>query len=89
MIQIYQFYFIFQAHTYEYRQLYMRPISIGARSHLMSNAFVLPGCHLDGNNTIYPCTFIMKGDQLPQNTHWKGSPAQYCSHSTSRYIRLS
>ena len=57
----------------------MRPVVIGTRSHLMSNAFVLPGCHLDGNNTIYPCTLIMKGDQLPANTHWKGSPARHCS----------
>jgi hypothetical protein len=55
----------------------MRPVSIGSRSHLMSGAFILPGCHLAGNNIIHPCTLIMKGDQLPINTDWEGSPARY------------
>ncbi|CAF4100658.1 unnamed protein product [Adineta steineri] len=72
-----------QAHTYEYRQSYMRPVIIGAHSHLMPNAFVLPGCHLDGNNTIYPCTLIMKGDKLPMHTNWQGSPARHFQSSCS------
>ncbi|CAF1098711.1 unnamed protein product [Rotaria sordida] len=72
-----------QAHTYEYRQLYLRPVSIGTRSHLMANALVLPGCHLDGNNTICPCTLIMKGDKLPMHTDWKGSPPSHCHSSLS------
>ncbi|CAF4198699.1 unnamed protein product, partial [Adineta steineri] len=71
------------AHTYEYRQSYLRPVMIGAHSHLMPNAFVLPGCHLDGNNTIYPCTLIMKGDKLPMHTNWKGSPARHFQSSCS------
>jgi hypothetical protein len=61
----------------------MRRVSIGTRSHLMANAFILPGCHLDGNNTIYPCTLIMKGDQVPMNTDWEGSPAGHRSQSTN------
>jgi carbonic anhydrase/acetyltransferase-like protein (isoleucine patch superfamily) len=55
----------------------MRPVLIGSHSYLMPNAFVLPGCHLNGNNIIHPCTLIIKGDQLPINTNWHGSPAKY------------
>ncbi len=60
----------------------MRPVSIGSHSHIMSGAFILPGCHLKGNNQIYPCTMIMKGDQLPINTNWQGSPATYYQSSS-------
>jgi hypothetical protein len=41
----------------------------------MSGSFVLAGCKLMGNNRLYPYTMVMKNDQLPLNTNWKGVPA--------------
>ncbi|CAF1180004.1 unnamed protein product [Adineta steineri] len=67
-----------QGHSFEQRILKLAPVSIGNSCILMSYAIVMPGCKLMGNNRLYPLTLIMKNDQLPLNTHWKGLPAQSC-----------
>jgi hypothetical protein len=42
----------------------------------MSNALVLSGSRLEGQNRILPLTLVMKDDQLPPGTNWSGVPAQ-------------
>ncbi|CAF0983858.1 unnamed protein product [Adineta steineri] len=64
-----------QGHSFEQRILKLAPVSIGNSCVLMSGSIVMAGCKLMGNNRLYPGTLIMKNDQLPSNTHWKGVPA--------------
>ncbi|CAF1065799.1 unnamed protein product, partial [Adineta steineri] len=64
-----------QGHSFEQRILQLAPVSIGNSCILMSGSIVMAGCKLMGNNRLYPGTLIMKNDQLPLNTHWKGIPA--------------
>ncbi|CAF3839123.1 unnamed protein product [Adineta steineri] len=68
-----------QGHSFEQRILKLAPVSIGNSCVLMSGSIVMAGCKLMGNNRLYPGTLIMKNDQLPLNTHWKGIPAQSCT----------
>ncbi|CAF1551551.1 unnamed protein product, partial [Adineta steineri] len=74
-----------QGHSFEQRILKLAPVSIGNSCILMSGSIVMPGCKLIGNNRLYPGTLIMKNDQLPLNTHWKGIPAL----STYNYLSTS
>ncbi|CAF3797091.1 unnamed protein product, partial [Adineta steineri] len=64
-----------QGHSFEQRIFKLAPVSIGNSCVLMSYSIVMPGCKLMGNNRLYPLTLIMKNDQLPPDTHWKGVPA--------------
>ncbi|CAF1528486.1 unnamed protein product [Adineta steineri] len=68
-----------QGHSFEQRILKLARVSIGNSCVLMSYSIVMPGCKLMGNNRLYPLTLIMKNDQLPLNTHWRGIPAQSCT----------
>ncbi|CAF1415607.1 unnamed protein product [Adineta steineri] len=65
-----------QGHSFEQRIFKLAPVSVGNSCVLMSYSIVMPGCKLMGNNRLYPMTLIMKNDQLPPDTHWKGIPAQ-------------
>ena len=65
-----------KGHTNEHRQWYMNSVSIGCHCYVMPQALILPGCDLKGNNIIYPCTLIMKGDQLSMNSDCQGSPSK-------------
>ncbi|CAF4117543.1 unnamed protein product, partial [Adineta steineri] len=65
-----------QGHSFEQRILNVAPVSIGNSCVIMSGSIVMTGCKLMGNNRLHPGTLIMKNDQLPLNTHWKGIPAQ-------------
>ncbi|CAF4131639.1 unnamed protein product, partial [Adineta steineri] len=65
-----------QGHSFEQRIFKLAPVSIGNSCVLMSGSIVMAGCKLMGSNRLYPGTLIMKNDQLPLNTHWKGIPAQ-------------
>ncbi|CAF4666490.1 unnamed protein product [Rotaria socialis] len=78
-----------QCHSFEQRIHKLANVTIGDGSVLMSGSFVLAGCKLMGNNRLYPYTMVMKNDQLPLNTNWKGVPARYVSenaHTTSSVI---
>ncbi|CAF1459222.1 unnamed protein product, partial [Adineta steineri] len=68
-----------QCHSFEQRSLKLAPVAIGNSCVLMSGSYVMAGCKLMGNNKLYPFTLIMKNDQLPPNTHWRGLPAQSCT----------
>ncbi|CAF1398961.1 unnamed protein product [Adineta steineri] len=65
-----------QGHSFEQRIFKLAPVSIGNSCILMSGTNVMAGCKLMGNSRLYPLTLIMKNDQLPPDTHWKGVPAQ-------------
>ncbi|CAF1542277.1 unnamed protein product, partial [Adineta steineri] len=65
-----------QCHSFEQRILKLAPVSIGNSCILMSYSIVMAGCKIMSNNRLYPMTLIMKNDQLPPDTHWKGVPAR-------------
>ncbi|CAF4101985.1 unnamed protein product [Adineta steineri] len=65
-----------QGHSFEQRILKLAPVSVSNSCVLMSYSIIMAGCKLMGNNRLYPLTLIMKNDQLPLNTHWKGIPAR-------------
>ncbi|CAF3542636.1 unnamed protein product [Rotaria socialis] len=70
---------VIQAHTYEKREFQLLPVAIGSDTILMSGSLIHLGCQLDGNNCLYPLTFLMKNDHLSKNTKWIGSPARLIS----------
>ena len=49
---------------------------------------MFPGCNLDGNNQIYPCTLILKGDKLAHGTKWHGSPPTMVKTPTDIYTTI-
>ena len=65
-----------QTHLFEDRVMKMSHITIGARCSVGAFAVVLydsemkPGSKLDG------LSLLMKGETLPENTRWQGSPAR-------------
>ncbi|CAF3910855.1 unnamed protein product [Rotaria sp. Silwood1] len=61
-------------HTFEHRLFQLAPSYIGQGSILDHSALTFPDCKLEGNNRVYPCTLILKGDWLPKGTMWKGNP---------------
>ncbi|CAF1287843.1 unnamed protein product [Didymodactylos carnosus] len=63
-----------QCHTHEQRILKMVPTTVGPNSILRSISMLFPGCRLEGNNIINPCTLILKDDHLPEHTEWLGCP---------------
>jgi hypothetical protein len=68
--------FYFKGHTFERRSFKLAPVTVNHSSILMSNALILAGSTLQGQNRILPLTRVMKNDQLPPNTNWSGVPAQ-------------
>ncbi|CAF3372207.1 unnamed protein product, partial [Rotaria sp. Silwood2] len=64
------------SHTYEQRLLKFKSCSIGRNTIMYPYTIVLAGANLDGNNTLYPLTLIMKDDHLKKYTKYQGCPAK-------------
>ncbi|CAF4299139.1 unnamed protein product, partial [Adineta steineri] len=52
------------------------PVNVNRCCVIMSDAVILSGSTLQGQNRILPITLVMKDDQLLPNTKWSGVPAQ-------------
>jgi hypothetical protein len=65
-----------KCYTFDQHVLKLAPVTVGHSSVLTSNALVLSGSTLCGQNRILPWTLVMKNDHLHPNTKWSGVPAQ-------------
>ncbi|UJR19788.1 hypothetical protein I4U23_022922 [Adineta vaga] len=65
-----------QCHTFEHRQLKLRPVKIGSHCILKDMSFVLPGVEFLGYNYLHPCSLALPHDQFKLHTDWSGSPTK-------------
>ncbi|CAF3873590.1 unnamed protein product, partial [Adineta steineri] len=65
-----------QCHTFEQRIYKVARVNVNQYCVIMSDAVILSGSTLQGQNRILPITLVMKDDQLIPNTNWSGVPAQ-------------
>jgi len=65
-----------QTHLYEDRLMKVGRIKIGDDVTLGAGSIVLYDTEVGSNTQIGPLTLVMKGEKLPGNSAWIGSPAQ-------------
>ncbi|CAF1413248.1 unnamed protein product [Adineta steineri] len=58
-----------QCHTFEQRLFKLVPVTINDSSVIMSNALILSGAQLQGQNRLLPWTLVMKDDQVSAKTN--------------------
>ena len=63
-----------QTHLFEDRVMKIGAIKFGDRVTLGSRAIVLYDSEIGNGVTIEPLSLIMKGETIPENTQWGGSP---------------
>jgi non-ribosomal peptide synthetase-like protein len=65
-----------QTHLFEDRIMKMSTVCIGAHCTVGSDAVVLYDTHMESGAVLGPLSLLMKGETLPANTRWHGSPAR-------------
>ena len=65
-----------QTHLYEDRMMKIGNIWIGNDVTIGSGSTILYDTHIGDGAVIGPLTLVMKGEELPADTAWVGSPAQ-------------
>jgi len=68
---------ILQTHLYEDRIFKMSTIDIQAGCNVGISSIVLYNTVMEENSTLGSLSLLMKGETLPENTTWEGSPAQF------------
>lgn len=64
-------------HLYEDRVLKMSKIKVEDGCHVGTNAFVLYDTLMKKNSSLGSLSLLMKGETLPENSHWEGLPSQH------------
>ena len=65
-----------QTHLYEDRLMKVGRIKVGNDVTVGAGSIILYDTEIGNNTTIGPLTLVMKGEKLPGNSAWIGSPAQ-------------
>ena len=65
-----------QTHLYEDRLMKVGRIKVGNDVTVGAGSIILYDTEVGNNTTIGPLTLVMKGEKLPSNSAWIGSPAQ-------------
>jgi non-ribosomal peptide synthetase-like protein len=65
-----------QTHLFEDRVMKVGAVSIGAQSQIGAGSIVLYGASLEQGAALGPHSLLMKGEAIPAQTYWCGSPAQ-------------
>jgi non-ribosomal peptide synthetase-like protein len=65
-----------QTHLFEDRVMKMSTVHVGARCTVGTDAVVLYDSRLDDGASLAPLSLVMKGETLPAETRWQGSPAR-------------
>ncbi|MBS1572727.1 MAG: amino acid adenylation domain-containing protein [Bacteroidetes bacterium] len=63
-----------QTHLFEDRIMKIGPVNIGKRTTIDSRTIILYDSQIGDDVTIDALSLVMKGEILPNNTHWEGSP---------------
>jgi non-ribosomal peptide synthetase-like protein len=75
---------ILQSHSMEDGVFKSDRIVIGAGASLGSGAFVHYGVTVGARSRLDADVFLMKGEQVPESSHWRGNPARQIGSSTAR-----
>lgn len=67
-----------QAHLFEDRVMKVGPIKIGDRCSVGNYSVILCESELKNDSHVGHLSLVMKGETIPSNTFWAGSPAQAC-----------
>ncbi|MDT0351241.1 Pls/PosA family non-ribosomal peptide synthetase [Pseudonocardia charpentierae] len=65
-----------QTHLFEDRVMKMSTVRVGPRASVGDRAVVLYDATVGADTTLEPLSLVMKGEQLPAGTHWRGIPAE-------------
>jgi non-ribosomal peptide synthetase-like protein len=65
-----------QTHLFEDRVMKCGPVTLQSRSSIGTTSVVLYNATVSSDATLQAHSLLMKGEVLPPNTHWQGSPAQ-------------
>jgi len=65
-----------QTHLYEDRLMKVGRIWVGQDVTVGAGSTVLYDTHLGDGSKIGPLTLVMKGEEIPSDSDWVGSPAQ-------------
>ncbi len=65
-----------QAHLFEDRMMKVGPVSVGDRCSVGNYSVVLFDTVLEPGSRVDHVSLVMRGERLPANTTWAGSPAQ-------------
>ncbi|MGL5741209.1 MAG: Pls/PosA family non-ribosomal peptide synthetase [Legionella sp.] len=67
---------IIQTHLYEDRIFKVSNVTIGSGCNVGVGSIVLYNTFMEDNSSLGSLSLLMKGECLPENTHWAGIPAQ-------------
>ena len=65
-----------QTHLFEDRVMKMSTVNIGAGCHLGSMSLILYDTVIERGASVDDLSLVMKGETLPENTHWTGIPGR-------------
>ena len=65
-----------QTHLFEDRVMKISTVAIGARCTIGGGSIVLYDAKMEAASTLGELSLLMKGETLPADTHWEGSPAR-------------
>lgn len=65
-----------QTHLFEDRVMKMSEVNIGKDCTIGSLSVILYDTRMQDHSLLHGLSLIMKGETLPENTHWQGSPCQ-------------
>ena len=66
-----------QTHLFEDRVMKMSYLKVGNDCTVGAMSVVLYDSVMEDKSTIDPLSLVMKGETLPENTHWVGSPVKF------------
>ncbi|RUA02464.1 MAG: peptide synthetase [Deltaproteobacteria bacterium] len=78
-----------QTHLFEDRVMKMSRVIIGAGCSIGPRAVVLYDTVLENGVRLDPLSLVMKGEILPADTHWRGSPADRVLHEYTPGVALA
>jgi non-ribosomal peptide synthetase-like protein len=65
-----------QTHLFEDRVMKMSTVRVGAGATVGDRAIVLYDGEVGAGTALEPLSLVMKGEQLPEGTRWRGIPAE-------------
>ncbi|MBS1629995.1 MAG: amino acid adenylation domain-containing protein [Bacteroidetes bacterium] len=65
-----------QTHLFEDRVMKIGPVKIGARSTVGTRSIILYDSEIGERVLLGPLSLVMKGERLPEETSWTGSPVR-------------
>jgi non-ribosomal peptide synthetase-like protein len=70
-----------QTHLYEDRIYKVSHLTINSGCNVGVDSIILYNTLMEENSTLGSLSLLMKGERLPENTHWAGIPAQSTAYS--------